>query len=458
MKKIFCLLSLFIALYGYCEKTTPDWKKLLPMNHWQLSYKPDLEDVFNIAEVCLNRYESYRAAEIYKLILENVPQKELEKFRYDNCSGTFIANAGLCFAASYARWNIKKAMLTNDIYYLHGKQAYEIAVEKPGGCQNVYRFQKLLYALVEIAPAGKEKYIQHTREISNTKKVRIITKQVESIWLEFIRGNAKEAAASFNVIFDGNPQFHISVYKKAGLVSLELEDYRSAVKYWFAGLKLMWQRYLYGAPREQIREIKNILPLLTTEEIEEFLEITRKIAARNPALAKNVSKIAEWMNVANDEQIQFELKLRGLENAQSDEYKAMLKEGIKKYKYPVYAEKLGDYNLSAELQCKRIQNCNEKFRLRYYMKRFEHIIDKIDNESLKKYRDVLKAKEETLKSKNAGNLIDEMKLKIKEFSRRLTQNPTTDESSFGGLSAQIDEDSKYFCDFRCAILSCTGVV
>ena len=54
------------------------------------------------------------------------------------------------------------------------------------------------------------------------------------------------------------------------------------------------------------------------------------------------------------------------------------------------------------------------------MKRFEHIIDKIDNETLKKYRDVLEIKVNAYKPESDADnsyhgLIEEIKLKIKEL-------------------------------------------
>ncbi len=422
MKKIILILSLCIAVSGYGDTEKIDWKKILPENCWSLSYQPDLEDVFNVAEVCLIKYESYKAAEIYKLILENVPKKELEKFRYDGCSGTFIANAGMCFSASYAYGNIVPEMITNEIYYLCGKQAYEIAMKTPDGCQNLQRLEKLLWALTKIAPADNKKYMEHALEISDLRTVDRISIYVEYIWLSFIHGNTKEAATSFDEILKNNPRDYLFIHKKASLVAQELEDFHKAVDYLFSGFRLMRPRHFYGSPKGVTGQIKSILPLLTTEELEELIEVIKRIAARNPALIRNVRKIAKWMNLANDEQFQFELKLRELESSQSPEYKKMLRVVLEKYKNPEHAIKLGDYNCAAELYCKKIDKCskNFRFRLRYYMKRFEHIIDKIDSGTLKKYRDVLEIKVKAYKPESDADnwypeLIEEMKLKIKEI-------------------------------------------
>ncbi len=169
-----------------------------------------------------------------------------------------------------------------------------------------------------------------------------------------------------------------------------------------------------------MREIRKYLPYLTREEIEEFLGLIRRLAARNPALAKNISNIAQWLNLANDPQFQFELELRELEEANSDEAANMLVIALAKYKHPEYARKLNDVKTEFSLYCERLNKERQYYRLRYFMNKLDRIADKIDKTELKKYRDALEMKisqydPEGDKLKWFPELIEEMKLKVKKL-------------------------------------------
>jgi len=175
--------------------------------------------------------------------------------------------------------------------------------------------------------------------------------------------------------------------------------------------------------QDRLKEIKLMLPFFNRDELEELMGIIIRRTAQNPPLTKNVAEIAKWLNLINDPQLKLELKLRELEESQSLEYKTMLHMALKEYEHPENARKLGDYKHAAELYCKRIKECRQYFRLRYYMKKFEQLKDKIDSEIFRKYREALDSKVkdyniESDKNKFYPELVEEIKLKVKELDAK----------------------------------------
>jgi len=442
MKKIILILSLTIAVFSYGATTNKiAWEKLLLESDWKLSNPPDLDDVFNIAEDYLLRYETDRAAQIYKLILEKVPKKELIKFRFDNCSGEFIVNAGLCLSAAnkFNSVNVcgfdevyknlimvseKNYLLTNDFYFMHGKKAYKIAMKTSDGCRNILRLEKLLWGLAELAPKGeKEKYIEHALELFDYHTADSLTKYILHVWEIYLRGNPLEATKIFDKILRENPRFFPVYYSKMGWPSIELEDYRNAIRIWLRGMRLVHIWNFGDFSQDRLKEIKLMLPFFNQNELEELIGIIIRRTAQNPPLTKNVAEIAQWLNLINDPQLKLEMKLRELEEGQSPEYKTLLSMALKEYEHPENARKLGEYKLAAELYCKRIKECRQYFRLRYYMKKFEQLKDKIDSETFRKYRNALDSKVKDYNIKSDKNkfypeLVEEIKSKVKELDAK----------------------------------------
>ena len=409
---------------------------MLPDNVWQLSNQPDLDDVFNVAENYLEKYETEKAAEIYLLILENVRKKELEKFKFDNCSGEFIVYAGMCFAAAYKYNSVdicgfdnnyrflvadKESLLTNDCYFLYGKKAYKIAMKTSDGCQNIFRLEKLLWGLANLAPKDeKEKYVEHALELFEYHTAENLTKYFLYVWELYLHGDAHQAARIYENILSENPKFFPAYFSKMGWVSIELEDYRTAIGIWLSGMRVVEFWPFSGFYRDRLKEIKLTFPSFTKEELEEMIEIIKRRAAQYPPLTKNVPGIAAWLNFINDPQLNLELKLRELEEKQSPEYKALLRKSLEQYKHPETARKLGEYKLAAELYCNSIKECRQYFRLRYFMKRFEQLIDKTDTNTLKKYRNAIDSKIKDYNIESDKNnfypeLIEEIKSKVQEL-------------------------------------------
>ncbi len=250
MKKIILILSLCISIFGYAvEKEEIKPEEFLPVGLWQISTPPNLENVFDIAELCLNNNKPVKAFQIYKQILDYIPKKTIAEINIDGCTGEFIANAGICRAGAYAYNKKRESLTSNDYCLTHGQYAYKLVLNTPYSCNNTKRLEKLLWALTSLShkQKDKEKYTEHALQLSSKQGKSQSEKRVNYAWNLFVHGKAVEAGSHFDAILSQNPRLHPSAYEKAGIVFAELEDYRKAVECWLTGMRLMTLNFLADA-------------------------------------------------------------------------------------------------------------------------------------------------------------------------------------------------------------------
>jgi hypothetical protein len=374
-------------------------------------------DLFNTAEdqVARRRVGKHKGPCLYVAISDELPSNVVEDFMYDSIPGDFLMHAGLCYILGSQKGGNQADV--RDSAARHGKEALRIAALPRGFAIDSKRLAFLYQDLAQVS-AGEEKdeYSRRSFELFPGDNLLLSRMKAYYAWRLHQRGKHEESAELYEDLFAKSPFTFHYIFGQAGRMYADRADYRKAFATWLTGLRDMNPAAFNSCAQDIVREIMTFLPYATLDELRSYRSAVRYQAARCPAITEKVSDIAQWLRLADDERILFEITLREAEERGDPDVTNLLHQALAKYRHPVYAEKLGDYFTLADIYCEEMHK--EKFPLLYAnmtpcaAQKLHALFTggKMDKEHIRLYRDTLKARAD--KYRDDTKLINQERVKL----------------------------------------------
>ena len=372
MKKIILFAFIFISQLAFASTNEFDMDKL--------EYELDRAQYIQNTDTLIY---------IYTNICAQVSSSQLVRVEYDGANALFLTYAGLARAYLNADKNLTNGF---DFAIRARKLGYETGVV----ATNPERFANHLHNLslyYETPFSNKEKSEEYGYETLETSP--FFTPDMIDVWrASYMRDyyDPWKARPVLEELISNTPFIDEMFYRNCGWLCTLQNDYRAAFRFWNDGLR---DADMKSKPKYITRKMMEYIEYATLDELKETKQLLNMNAAKYPATIENVKDVIDWLRQADNPHLNFEIKLREAEESgDSLTVTNMLKEGLSRYRRPLYAEKLGDYDKLVELYCKRMKSQNRWWATPEYslLPKIDKIIERgnVTTNTIKHYRDTLK--------------------------------------------------------------------
>jgi len=387
----------------------------------------NIDSFFNLAEWELNNGNPSNAMEIYFVIENTFTNDEIKKLEKDGYSGNFLFNEGLARAYKMQ----KPWMPFYENYGLsqkHYNEALKLSEKKGGLYNNLIRVAEIYWNLSLLVMGIDLKLAENYR----AKALELFPKRNHNTHHEYYRlakkfTDEKKYGEAIKVYEKWLTQFPFSnpeIYKNCGEIYFNQKDYRNAFKWWLIGVKKMRPFYWDSG---LIPKVINEIPYATLKEAKEIQNAIHGMAERYPAKTDKLASVAQLISKSNSGLLAFEIKVKQYEEQQDSSVSNLWNEGLVRYKHPLYACKLGNYNEAAKIYCGKMfdeeyPEFNKKGCAAQYI---EPLVDKLDCNHLKLYINSLKKRADMYRNQigkgadRVNNMVAAIDKRVAELEKRL---------------------------------------